>query len=101
LLPHVSSRAQCDEVIAGLLEVYDRTPEHHAWILDYSALSAIPMLLLWSTTAYADTLRKKSNKVYIAWLRYDLLCEKWVEKVIEMLDLVKIGRHLFSRFGSE
>lgn len=97
LLPEVSSKRHCWEVLDSLNELSLSPDEPCDWVVDCSSLRHPEPLVISSLIGYQKSLRSVGRTARLIWLPMLAIPEGLLERVRSIFDLELLGNHLFSR----
>jgi len=96
LFPRFRSPEQCVDIIAELLGIYEDAGADSDWVIDFSGIDSLPVMVLGSLLAYQKKLASHDRKVYLAWVQPDLLPREAMKSFSRIFRLHNVGGHLFS-----
>ena len=96
MLPRIESEEQGHNLYNDLNDILNKTESGSAWIVDFSAIVEMPLLLLTNIAYFAEKLERKKSKMYLCWLKPNLFSPEQLERVKKRFDLTLIGGNLFT-----
>ena len=97
LFPKINSTAHANQVMAGLLYVWDHTPSGYSWVIDFSMVDNLPLLVLGTLRGYRNQLQDRKADLCMVWVRHDVLRPEDLRMLTKGFDLSSVGGYLFSR----
>ncbi|MCB9029581.1 MAG: hypothetical protein H6619_00900 [Deltaproteobacteria bacterium] len=96
-LDDVASSDQVKEILNGFLQIFEATPQAYNWIIDFSNVKQVPLLLVGTLIGYKEELRKRGRYLLCSWLRNDALPEDTMRTAIRMFHLKQTAGYWFSK----
>lgn len=96
LLPTILGDDDCAMVADELATLVARNPGER-WVIDLSAVSMLPQLMLANLMWIGGRLRAHGGNIFLCWVREALFEEFDFERVCTFFDLISIGGTLFTK----
>lgn len=80
-LPPVACYAETDAVIQTLHDIFQKTPWDFDWIVDFSQIKTLPIMILGSLTNFSDCFRSRNRKIKLINVPPNLFPEEYMEKL--------------------
>lgn len=81
----------------ALQELFEAEGGNNDWILDFSAITHLPLLFLGTLYAYKQDLEQHGRSLYIAWLSPGALSPHVIKLTTDAFNLTQVGHALFSK----
>lgn len=99
LMPPVHSVEQLHELLVEFARIYDETPFHLNWVIDFSLVDQFPTILVGTLIGYRKQLQAAGRNLHLCWIADEKFPQEALERLIKPFDLEQVAGHWFSPIG--
>lgn len=97
VLPRIKNDSQCDEIYEEFLAILDQSAPTESWVIDFSLLEELPLLLLANLIVYSKKIRETGHDCHLCWVKPSFFTPAQLGRVTSYFNLVKFGDYYFSK----
>ena len=91
LLPSMEDPRKLSSVIDYIHELFERTGTSKHWVVDFSAVRQMPLLLVANVLTYRQKLRDSNSDLFLCWIRSDSFRDIFKERMTKAFSLREMG----------
>ena len=96
LLPAIEEGRQLSQVIDFLHELFECYQGCPNWLLDFSAIRQLSLLMIANVLTYRQQLERKGGRLHLCWVRPTALRDIFLERMKKAFRLKRVGGYYFS-----
>lgn len=96
ILPKVRYDKQCDEIYEEMMDIVDDPTAIEKWLVDFSLMESVPLLLLANLIVCSKKLRVFGNDLYLCWVKPGFFSETQLPRIVQYFNMQLVGGYYFS-----
>lgn len=91
LLPSLEDPRKLSSLIDYMHELFEKSGTGKHWVVDFSAVRQMPLLLVANVLTYRQKLREAGSDLYVCWVRSDSFRDIFKERMTKAFSLKEMG----------